>query len=103
MVMVEEAPGMSVKPRRRRAPRSLGQLKGCLWAAIQYNTGLIEDEAAEPELRLKASTTLVQAALAYAKLLGPESPGSSGDRAQEVDDPNIITVHVRGQHGHHSL
>lgn len=93
---------MIAKPRRRRAVGSLGQLKGCLWAAIRYNTGLIEDEAADPELRLKASTTLVQAALAYAKLVGPESPGSSSDGARE-DDPNIITVHVRGQHGHHGL
>ena len=60
---------MSTKLRRRRGSGSLGQLKGRLWAVIEYSTRLVEDEDRSPVLRLKASTALVQAALAYARLV----------------------------------
>jgi hypothetical protein len=60
---------MSAKPRRRRGSGTLGQLKARLWAVIEYNVGLVEDETADHELRLKGSTTLVQAALAYARVM----------------------------------
>jgi hypothetical protein len=60
---------MSTSPRRRRGSGSLGQLKGRLWAVIEYSTRLVEDEERSPVLRLKASTALVQAALAYARLV----------------------------------
>ena len=60
---------MGTKPRRRMGSGSLGQLKAALWSVIHYNVGLVEDETAEHELRLKGSTTLVQAALAYARVM----------------------------------
>jgi hypothetical protein len=60
---------MSTKPRRRRGSGTLGQLKARLWAVIEYNVTLVEDETADHELRLKGSTTLVQAALAYARIV----------------------------------
>jgi hypothetical protein len=59
---------MSAKPRRRRGSGSLGQLKGRLWAVIEYSGGLVEDETAPHELRLRGSTALVQAALAYTRV-----------------------------------
>jgi hypothetical protein len=60
---------MSAKPRRRRGSGSLGQLKARLWASIEYATSLVEDDDADQELRLRGSTTLVQAALAYARVM----------------------------------
>ncbi len=60
---------MNAKPRRRRASGSLGQLKARVWAVIEYNVTLVEDETADHELRLKGSTSLVQAALAYARVM----------------------------------
>jgi hypothetical protein len=60
---------MSATPRRRRASGTLGQLKGRLWAVIEYSTRLVEDEDRSPMLRLKASTALVQAALAYSRIV----------------------------------
>jgi hypothetical protein len=60
---------MDAKPRRRRMSGSLGQLKGALWAVIHYNVGVVEDENAEHDLRQRASTSLVQAALAYARIV----------------------------------
>jgi hypothetical protein len=60
---------MSAKPRRRRGSGSLGQLKGRLWAAIEYSTALLEDHTADHELRLKAANALIQSAQAYGRLV----------------------------------
>jgi hypothetical protein len=60
---------MRGKRRRRRGTGSLGQLKARLWAGIEYVTGLVENGTADHELRLQGLTALVQAALAYAKIV----------------------------------
>jgi hypothetical protein len=60
---------MEAKPRRRRGSGSLGQLKARLWAVIEYTVRLVEDEGTEHELRLKGSMSLIQATLAYARLV----------------------------------
>jgi hypothetical protein len=58
-----------MKPRRRRRSGSLGSLKGALWATIEYNLGVIDDEARAHEIRQKASNCLVQASLAYSHVV----------------------------------
>jgi hypothetical protein len=60
---------MAVRPRRRRTILTLGQLKGRLSAGIEYATKLLEDEAADHELRLKGFTALIQASATYAKIM----------------------------------
>jgi hypothetical protein len=60
---------MRVKPRRRRSSGTLGQLKARVWAVLEYTVDLVEDETADHETRLKGATTLVQAALAYARVV----------------------------------
>jgi hypothetical protein len=60
---------MYTNPRRRRPSGSLASLKRALWAVISYNLGVIEDDEIDHELRQKGSTSLVQAALAYAKVM----------------------------------
>jgi hypothetical protein len=57
-----------VKPRQRRGTGTLGQLKGRLWAVIEYSTRLVEDEIMPHELRLKSCHALTQAAMAYCKI-----------------------------------
>jgi hypothetical protein len=66
-------PGMPAKPRRRRGSGSLGQLKARLWAVIEYSVALVDDETVDHELRLKGATALVQAALAYSRVLESHS------------------------------
>jgi hypothetical protein len=82
---------MSATPRRRRGSGSLGQLKARLWAVIEYNVSLVEDDDADHELRLKGSTTLVQAALAYARVL------ELYDLEREVTELEQLTP----RNGHH--
>jgi hypothetical protein len=60
---------MDATPRRRRGSGSLGQLKARVWAVLEYTVRLVEDEAVDHETRLKGATTLVQAALAYARVV----------------------------------
>jgi hypothetical protein len=60
---------MSAKPRRRRGSGTFGQLKARVWAVLEYTVNLVEDETADHETRLKGATTLVQAALAYARVV----------------------------------
>jgi hypothetical protein len=60
---------MHANPRRRRGTGSLGQLKARVWAVLEYTVSLVEDEFADHDTRLKGATTLVQAALAYAKVM----------------------------------
>jgi hypothetical protein len=60
---------MSEQPRRRRGGGTLGQLKSRLWTAIEYNVRLVDDEDVDHELRLKGSNALVQASLAYCRVV----------------------------------
>jgi hypothetical protein len=60
---------MHAKPRRRRPTGNLNQLKARLWIAVDYAASLIENEAEDHETRLKGATTLVQAALAYSRIV----------------------------------
>ena len=60
---------MRANPRRRRGTGSLGQLKARLWAVLEYTASLVEDASADHDTRLKGATTLVQAALAYSRVL----------------------------------
>jgi hypothetical protein len=60
---------MSAKPRQRRRSGSLGSLKSALWAVITYNLDVIEDAELDHELRQKACNSLVQASLAYARVI----------------------------------
>jgi hypothetical protein len=60
---------MSELPHRRRGGGTLGQLKSRLWAAVEYNVRLLEDDSIDHELRLKGSNALVQASLAYCRLI----------------------------------
>lgn len=60
---------MSAKSRRRRASGSLPALKQALWAVVRYNLDVIEDADLDHELRQKACNGLVQASLAYAKVM----------------------------------
>jgi len=40
-----------------------------VWAVLEYTVNLVEDDTADHETRLKGATTLVQAALAYARVM----------------------------------
>jgi hypothetical protein len=60
---------MSAKARRRRRSGSLGALKSSIWACIEYNLGVIDDDEQDHELRQKACNSLTQSALAYSKIL----------------------------------
>jgi hypothetical protein len=60
---------MAAKPRRRRRSGSLGALKSAIWACIEYNLGVIDDDEQTHELRQRACNSLTQSALAYAKLI----------------------------------
>jgi hypothetical protein len=60
---------MRAKPRRRRRSGSLSALKSAIWACIEYNLGVIDDDEQEHELRQKACNSLTQSALAYSKIL----------------------------------
>jgi hypothetical protein len=54
---------------KRRRSGSMGSLKAALWAVVTYNLDVIEDPERDHELRQKASNCLVQASLAYAKIV----------------------------------
>jgi hypothetical protein len=58
-----------VNPRRRRRSGSIGSLKSALWATIAYNLDVIEDAEQDHDLRQKASNCLVQASLAYSRVV----------------------------------
>jgi hypothetical protein len=58
-----------MKTRRRRRSGSLSALKSSIWAAIEYNLGVIESAELDHELRQKACNSLTQAALAYSRLV----------------------------------
>jgi hypothetical protein len=60
---------MSAKARHRRRSGSLGALKSSIWACIEYNLGVIDDDEQDHELRQKACNSLTQSALAYSKIL----------------------------------
>jgi hypothetical protein len=60
---------MRTKPQRRRPRGSLMSAQKVLWAVIQYNWDVIDDHDLDHEIRQKASTSLVQAALAYARVI----------------------------------
>jgi hypothetical protein len=60
---------MRTNPRRRRGSGSLGELKAAIWTVIFYNRGVVEDDDLDHELRQRAGNALVQAALAYAKVM----------------------------------
>jgi hypothetical protein len=61
--------GLAAKRRKRRRSGSIGSLKSALWATITYNLDVIEDDERDHELRQKACNCLVQAALAYGRVL----------------------------------
>jgi hypothetical protein len=60
---------MEAKRPKRRRSGSIGSLKSALWATIIYNLDVIEDPERDHDLRQKACNCLVQAGLAYAKIL----------------------------------
>jgi hypothetical protein len=84
---------MRSKPRRRRAPGSLSQLKARLWAGIEYATGLVEEHTATHEIRLQALTSLVQAATAYARIVDLH------EKEKELQQLEALAAQVRGN-GH---
>jgi hypothetical protein len=61
--------GMRANPRRRRRSGSLSALKSSIWACIEYNLGVIEDDELDHELRQRACNSLTQAALAFSKIV----------------------------------
>jgi hypothetical protein len=83
---------MAASPRRRRAIGNLGQLKGRLWAGIEYATKLLEDEHADHELRLKGLTGLVQVSLAYARVIEQHDLETQMTRLERLAESN-------GHHG----
>lgn len=60
---------MSGNPRRRRRAGSLGALKSSIWTCIEYNLGVIKDDALDHDLRQRACNSLTQSAVAYSKLM----------------------------------
>jgi hypothetical protein len=59
---------MRAKPQRRRQRGSLVATQKALWAVIQYNLDVIEHHDLDHDIKQRASTSLVQAALAWARL-----------------------------------
>jgi hypothetical protein len=59
---------MRAKSQRRRPRGSLVSVQKALWAVIHYNWTVVEDDALDHDIRQKASTSLVQAALGWARL-----------------------------------
>jgi hypothetical protein len=60
---------MRAKSRRRRRSGSLSSLKSSLWACIEYNLEVLDDDHLDHELKQRACNSLTQAALAYSKIL----------------------------------
>ena len=56
-------------PGQRRASGTLGSVKAAVYSVIMYNRGVVENESKDDEVRQKASNCVVQAALAWSKLL----------------------------------
>jgi hypothetical protein len=59
---------MNAKPLRRRPRGSLLQVQKAVYAVLDYNLSVIEDDSAEHELKLRACTSLVQASLAWVRI-----------------------------------
>jgi hypothetical protein len=79
---------MRTTPRRRRASGSLGQLKARVWAVLEYTVRLVEDEHADHDTRLRGATTLVQAALAYARVVELHDMQAQIDGLRELAQGN---------------
>jgi hypothetical protein len=60
---------MVPKPRRKRGSGSLEDMKRALNVCVNYNLDVIEDNARDQELRQKACNCVVQATLAYARIV----------------------------------
>ena len=89
---------MSANPRRRRRAGSLGVLKASLWAVIEYDLGLVEDDFVDHELRQKAANGLIQASLAYAKLLEQYDLAHEVQSLRELAARELATRHLRNGH-----
>jgi hypothetical protein len=85
--------GIRVKRRKRRRSGSIGSLKSALWATITYNLDVIEDPECDHDLRQRACNCLVQASLAYAKIV------ELHDFEREVRD----LEHLALSNGHHQI
>jgi hypothetical protein len=86
---------MRGQPRRRKGAGSLGQLKARLWAEIEYATSLVENGTTDHELRLQGLTALVQAALAYAKIL------DLYEKEREIERLEALAAQVTRMHNGH--
>lgn len=79
---------MSATRRRRRRSGSLGALKGALWAVIQYNLDLIDNEALDHDIRQRACNALTQAGLAYARVVELHDVEKQLGRLEQVAQGN---------------
>ena len=82
--------GIVARAWKRRRSGSIGSLKSALWSTITYNLDVIEAPEHDHELRQRASNCLVQASLAYAKIL------ELYDLTQEVKELEQLAP----RHGH---
>ena len=85
---------MSVRPRRRAG--NIQALKVEVWGAIRAASAVITDPDADPELKLKAASTLATAGGVYLRILE-----GSETETRVADMENIIqTALDQAQNGH---
>jgi hypothetical protein len=82
--------GMSARPRRRSG--NLSALKVEIWSAIRAASVIIADPTAEPDLKLKAASSIATAGAVYLRIL-------EGSELQERIDALEQLVHRRNGHG----
>jgi hypothetical protein len=86
--------GVSARPWRRSG--NLSALKVEVWSAIRAASLVIGDAGTEPELKLKAASTITTAGAVYLRIL-------EGSEMQERIDALERLVHRRNGHGKPAL
>jgi hypothetical protein len=86
--------GMSARPRRRSG--NLSALKVELWAAIRAASAIVGDRDSEPELKLKAASTLATAGGVYLRIL---EGSDTEDRVAQMETL-MRTVMEQAQNGY---
>jgi hypothetical protein len=85
---------MSVRPRRRAG--NIQALKVEVWGAIRAASAVITDPEADPELKLKAASTLATAGGVYLRIL----EGSETETRVAEMETMMRTVLEQAQNGH---
>jgi hypothetical protein len=87
--------GMSARPRRRSG--NLSALKLELWSAIQAASVIIADSSTEPDLKLKAVSTIATAGAVYLRIL--EGSDTEARVAQMETLMHTVLEQTRNGHG----